>query len=90
MYIVGLLILIVIAVFVIKPDLLGNGGDNPTFVFVPTETSITFDSNFACVDVAGCEAQIVAEGYSTHDFLAACVNGYCTITAEKSTLEALQ
>lgn len=88
-YIVGFLVLIVLAIFIFKPDMLGTG-DAPTFVFVPTDTMQAYVTDIACDNTQVCIDRAISEGTALEDINANCKASVCVYYIEGLPAEASQ
>jgi hypothetical protein len=79
--IVGL-VLLVLVVFLAKPDLLGKGVEAPSLSVTLTGDTMTIPTDISCVSVQDCVDYAVSQDPTATDVRAVC-DGSCTFITEK-------
>lgn len=88
-YLIGALVLIVLAVFIMNPDLLGSGGDAPSLSIVTTEDTQRIPTDVACTTVQDCIDYSIAQDPSATDVQAVC-DETCTYITDNYVREVGQ
>jgi hypothetical protein len=80
------LVVIVVALFLLKPDLLGSGADAPNLAVVTAEKVMNVPTDIACSTAQDCIDYVLSEDPGATDVKAVC-SGTCTFITEKTPVE---
>ena len=81
------LVVIVLAVFLLKPDLLGSGGDAPSLaILTPEDDVMSIPTDISCSDAQDCIDYALEQDPSATDVRAVC-DGTCTFITEQLPVE---
>jgi hypothetical protein len=80
------LVLVVLAIFLLKPNLLGSGGETPTLAVVTSGDTMTIPTDISCTDVKDCVDYVLSKDPSAQDVRAVC-DKTCSFITEKMPVE---
>lgn len=86
MYVIGALVVLVLALFVFQPDLLGRGGDAPQLGVIPSDDTMTVETDVECSVAQDCIDWVLDQDATATGVEAVC-DGTCTFVTEKFPVE---